>query len=342
MEDEIHKDDLHQARNQLNQIWWRIEANNIIQNPKVETQHAWIKNGYYWDSIVKVIGKAIGDCVTEENEFKGKNIGGKLEVIEFANPKVFEYSRENWNAVMLYNYVNVKINLPGDAHSDQELLKFCLNTVYQHYEEKYKNIYNNEKAKKELYEKLSQSKNDICMYIEALDMGSGLSAVAECKQQYYILHHSTEYISPEFGSYNNDIKQLRDVNDDFYYQYSPSYNYVKGKLYISKIKKYIFSMEEEEHEGSENFYTFAENMQKECQYALDLLDGLVHLPDDDLQQWKNDNEKVEEEKYAREDEEKQEQNYEEDNAQYEEAEEQYQGQEEGEEEMIEGVWQEEE
>jgi len=89
MEDKIHKDDIYKERSQLNQIWWRIKANNIIQNPKVETRHAWIKNGYYWDSIVKVIGKAIGDCVTGENEFEEQEF---RDVITFdkTNPEKYD------------------------------------------------------------------------------------------------------------------------------------------------------------------------------------------------------------------------------------------------------------
>ena len=67
--------DILQARNQLNQICWRMYANNTIKMPSVNNKYSWIKNDYYWNSIVKVIGKAIGDCVTSEHEFKGKKPG---------------------------------------------------------------------------------------------------------------------------------------------------------------------------------------------------------------------------------------------------------------------------
>ena len=55
----------------------------------------WIKNPYYWASIVKVIGKAVGDCVTGGNEFKGKKYGN---VITFAKTNFESYTPENWNA----------------------------------------------------------------------------------------------------------------------------------------------------------------------------------------------------------------------------------------------------
>ena len=88
-------------RNALNQIYWRIKANNIIYYTLDKDKNAWIKKKKYWDSIVKVIGKAIGDCVTRDNEFKDKQLS---DIITFtATPE--GYKPENWNAVVLYNLV---------------------------------------------------------------------------------------------------------------------------------------------------------------------------------------------------------------------------------------------
>ena len=89
------------VRNQLNQIWWRINANNIIYYTPEKGKNAWIKNTRYRNSIIKVIGKAIGDCVTGDNEFKDKQLS---DIITFtANP--LSYEQKHWNAVVLYNLV---------------------------------------------------------------------------------------------------------------------------------------------------------------------------------------------------------------------------------------------
>ena len=89
----------------MNQIWWRINANNEIQNPKLKKEHEWIRNSKYYDSIINVIGKAIGDCVTGENEFAGDP---KLGTVVFQNKDLKDYTPANWNAVVLYNYVLFK------------------------------------------------------------------------------------------------------------------------------------------------------------------------------------------------------------------------------------------
>ena len=68
--------DLRQVRNNLNQIYWRIIANNTVLETPGKGQNSWIKKSIYDTSIKKVIGKAIGDCVTSENEFQGKEYGG--------------------------------------------------------------------------------------------------------------------------------------------------------------------------------------------------------------------------------------------------------------------------
>ena len=88
-------------RNALNQIYWRIKANNIIYYKPEKGKNAWIKNAHYRNSIIKVIGKAIGDCVTGDNEFKDKQLS---DIITFtADP--LRYEQKHWNAVVLYNLV---------------------------------------------------------------------------------------------------------------------------------------------------------------------------------------------------------------------------------------------
>ena len=122
--------------NKQNQIYWRFYANNT--RLKAEGQSEWIKNKKYRDSIINVIGKAIGDCMAEENEFKHWNreeLGDK--VILFEDKKKYKsflhYTISNWNAVFLYNAVNLAINNKKYwIHKDftvENLMKECYNRI---------------------------------------------------------------------------------------------------------------------------------------------------------------------------------------------------------------------
>ena len=122
--------------NKQNQIYWRFYANNTML--KAEGQSEWIKNKKYRDSIINVIGKAIGDCMAEENEFKHWNreeLGDK--VILFEDKKKYKsflhYTISNWNAVFLYNAVNLAINnekyWADHVFNTENLMKECYNRI---------------------------------------------------------------------------------------------------------------------------------------------------------------------------------------------------------------------
>ena len=102
-----------EARNTLMQIYWRIHAHNIIEETKCKLfkkeikDKPWFIAKDYDESIKKVIGKAIADCLTNMNEFQGKKAG---EIITFKNTRPEDYDQANWNAVMLYNYIACKKN----------------------------------------------------------------------------------------------------------------------------------------------------------------------------------------------------------------------------------------
>ena len=85
-----------------------------------------------------MIGKAIGDCMACENEFKHWNreeLGDK--VILFEDKKKYKdslhYTISNWNAVFLYNAVNLAINNKKYwIHKDftvENLMKECYNRI---------------------------------------------------------------------------------------------------------------------------------------------------------------------------------------------------------------------
>ena len=64
---------------------------------------AWIKQDKYKDSIYNVISNAIADCVLKRNEFAEDKVQGG--VVTFDNKDYENYTPENWNAVVLYNFV---------------------------------------------------------------------------------------------------------------------------------------------------------------------------------------------------------------------------------------------
>ena len=91
---------IREAVNFFNDVTWRIISNNTIVEANKDS---WIKNSKYTYSIRNVIGKAIADCITDTDEFKNINDNS---IIDF-NIKPKNYTAANWNAVVLYNYLNI-------------------------------------------------------------------------------------------------------------------------------------------------------------------------------------------------------------------------------------------
>ena len=120
--------------NQYNQKAWRIISNEKIVDAK---KGDWIKDEYYSDSIRKVIGKAIADCVTNSEEFVNKS---SHDIIVFTvTPDDFTYENAHWNAVILYNHLNV---LKGDfisknARTTKVVLQNVHDKVFKYYNENY-------------------------------------------------------------------------------------------------------------------------------------------------------------------------------------------------------------
>ena len=189
--------DLRQVRNNLNQIYWRIIANNTVLETPGKGQNSWIKKSIYDTSIKKVIGKAIGDCVTSENEFQGKESGG---VVTFeVSPINLEYSIANWNAVVLYNlveyvkrsvrYGNCKRNntvyaIPeGFEKYEKVTFEQIKEDLIAHYTTLYQNAgYANKVS--ELKESIGLAISDIKKYDSALKLVSTLEKVMQTAYQY--------------------------------------------------------------------------------------------------------------------------------------------------------------
>lgn len=99
-ETHAENEDISDQINLFNNISWRIIANNKIVDAD---KNSWITKQKYNESIVKVIAKAVADCITDKNEFANK---GEGDVITF-NVDAKTYSAKNWNAVVLWNYLHI-------------------------------------------------------------------------------------------------------------------------------------------------------------------------------------------------------------------------------------------
>lgn len=90
----------------------------------------------YRESIVNVIGHAIADCITKQKEFANVDEHKKVNVITFkVNP--IGYSRANWNAVILYNFVySLWSNQQRDINdiNIDDVFKHIKNNLLHHYE----------------------------------------------------------------------------------------------------------------------------------------------------------------------------------------------------------------
>ncbi len=96
----IIQKDISDIINLFNNISWRIIANNKIVDAD---EGNWITERKYNESIIKVIAQAVADCITDKNEFAFRKEG---DLITF-DVDAKDYTDENWNAVVLWNYLHV-------------------------------------------------------------------------------------------------------------------------------------------------------------------------------------------------------------------------------------------
>ena len=89
---------------------WRAYASEYVNNPK---RNEWYNEEKYEDSIYKVIPQAIADCMQRKAEFE--NVG---EIVTFKANDHTQYSYENWNAVVLWNYLYFAI-YKGESLSNE-------------------------------------------------------------------------------------------------------------------------------------------------------------------------------------------------------------------------------
>ena len=240
--------------NNLNQIYWRIIANNAILEGPNSGQHSWIKKSIYDTSIKKVIGKAIGDCVTGENEFQGKEYGG---VVKFEKTIPWTYERKHWNAVVLYNLVEYEKRSVRYKSCKQNNTMYAIPEGFEKYEkvtfeqieqdliEHYKELY--QKAGhanniSELKDSIGLAISDIKKYDSALKLVSTLEKVMQTAYQYDCLDTRLWR-----------IKTLRDLED--------------------RVKKWV-------DYGNKIFSTAEKYVQKLQKFAEDSWDKIAELPEE--------------------------------------------------------------
>ena len=281
--------------NPLNQIFWRIYANNLIKFSKTGKEHPWIQNPYYYDSIVKVIGKAIGDCVANENEFKGKTA---YDIITFQDTNPYAYTRANWNAVILYNYVNSIIKSPR-KRQDLVTIESCVSMIKQYYSKQYKNIN---------LTNLQLAQNDMNKYNKALILENVLALIQShvCSNKYatsleqilsdsLIIDNKTEsgikfHYEEEFNkivyqthvlSYSlkkqNNMENLKMAQ----IRYQPVFQYEGSKLFVPMFRKYKLFIDKDNDIIRDEYVSDCDSMSLKttAPEVLKLLDGLVEFPE---------------------------------------------------------------
>ena len=152
----------------------------------------WIKQDEYKDSIYNVIPEAIVDCALSRNEFAKEKVKGR--VVTFENKNYENYTAENWNALVLYNYIkyiwskiqsnNYSYGQIGDFHDSiikkGRLSQACGEKYAQEIENAYKDIVEYDKGlnlwrltrgiKDEAQKKLKEKKYE---YDDSYDLGEG-------------------------------------------------------------------------------------------------------------------------------------------------------------------------
>ena len=280
------KNSIHDFRSELNQISWSracsarecdIKLNNI-------EKYKWILDNFYEESRTKVIGKAIGDCVAEKGAFANKK---PEDIITFKNTEPQDYKPENWNAVILYNYVHEAIN--GEYPYPLDDVSVALVDKLDGIKKFYKNHYHIENDK--LDRAIKNAVNDIQKYVKALRLSSSLLIHRNRKLEYK-QNLSPSSLSPIAieGDANYSIfdKSFYKVADSIV-QYKVNFGYFEGNLYIVDLdilNAYRLDKTGASYWRRANDFTVnsIDELENKSKWLRELLGEIVKLPAKDL--WK--------------------------------------------------------
>ena len=301
--DVVAKEDLHKFRNQINQIYWdcccsyeecylREDASDYNE---YKEQH-WILEPKYKNSRTKVIGQAIADCVTGENEFAGKKPN---DIITFKDTDPVTYNQKHWNAVILYNYIHEAINgegLPARGRDYKNLvydvsilLKDKLDELKQNYGDEYN-------------EAIDKAVEYIQDYVRALKLEVPLYEFRASKLKYD--NENIQYIAPCVSDSSDNNKLI--FNKAFYqfdersqkqrWLYCPTFRYYDGKLYIAKLKVEIEDWDEDHVVDDEPItYLDIEQCQEKAKWLRERLGSLLYSPTKNIiEKWAKEDKKAEE------------------------------------------------
>lgn len=201
---EVCAKDISDVVNLFNNISWRITANNKIVDAD---ESNWITEEKYRESIIKVIAQAVADCITDKNEFANKDAN---DVIIF-NVKAKTYSDENWNAVVLWNYLHMlKWNyLNNTTRSKDEIFEDVRARIYDNYPTE---------EVEDLAGKLKKAISDIKEYDEALSLADEMKQFIDVwkntreETKDTIIHKHID-IAPIGAWHQNGYKNLHDEYD---------------------------------------------------------------------------------------------------------------------------------
>ena len=315
--DVIARESIHAFRSELNQISWGIQCAQrefqirYYDYGKVfydDDKHRWILDKYYEDSRTRVIGKAIGDCVANKGEFKGKKAA---DIITFENTLPELYEQKNWNAVILYNYVHEAINRNGIYENNDEyfydmsnvslVLQDKLETIKRHYENYYIECIKRKHIKKgdadnlikSLQTNLSNAINDIQKYVDALKLNMYLVNFRWRKQEYEkfpCIGNLAPLLETSSGGgavcYPN-ITLTDEEKHDIFYDFYPTIACADNQLYIvglshdsGRWKKFEGKMQYDINPC--NSIKNLEELKFMSERLLERLGGVVKLPNEDL------------------------------------------------------------
>ena len=168
------------ARNQINQMYWRIKARTMRNDSVLLEEHKWIKQPEYIDSIEKVIGEAIADRITNEREFNGKSADDVITFDEQTEPET--YDQPEWNAVVLWNFIHQAycycIKEGMDSIKFENQIQSIMTNLQGKILKKYSTYFKEQKLEdklKELKRKITYAISILKQYVAALaDMPSVL------------------------------------------------------------------------------------------------------------------------------------------------------------------------
>ena len=213
-------------------------------------KHSWILDGYFKDSRTRVIGKAIGDCVAGEGYFEHKKAA---DIITFEKTLPELYKPENWNAVILYNYVHEAIN--GDNLSERmtqysedisnvkEVLKNKLKRIKAYYEDYCEKHIKNDDEKSNrllnsLENNLNDAVNDIQKYVDALKLNECLFEFRQCKPKDKLAPHLVVRYDDvgEVANVFSDIVLTDEEDESKSYSFRPDIRCYNNQLCIVRLE----------------------------------------------------------------------------------------------------------